>query len=64
MLYAKSEIENAQIVTIDEELYKPIFRNLSKFKRYVISYWKLRIRVYLISEWGNTFFFKFIEAMS
>lgn len=34
MLQAKSEIENAPILTKDDEqLYEPIFRNLSTFKR-------------------------------
>ena len=34
--YAKKEIENATEVTDDPELYAPIFRNVSIFKRYII----------------------------
>lgn len=33
MLAARKEIENAPVVTIDRELYPPIFRNVSMFKR-------------------------------
>ncbi|XP_047257864.1 uncharacterized protein LOC107851051 isoform X3 [Capsicum annuum] len=32
--YAKREIENAPLVTDDHDLYTPLFRNVSMFKRY------------------------------
>lgn len=33
LAYAKREIENAPLVTDDQELYTPLFRNISVFKR-------------------------------
>jgi hypothetical protein len=33
LVYARLQIENASIVVNDSELYAPIFRNISKFKR-------------------------------
>ncbi|KAK4363320.1 hypothetical protein RND71_018561 [Anisodus tanguticus] len=34
LAYAKREIENAPLVTDDQDLYSPLFRNVSTFKRY------------------------------
>lgn len=47
LLFAKKEIDHAPIITEDAELYAPLFRNISVFKRY-----NLLIR--------SAFFFKFI----
>lgn len=35
LLFAKKEIEHAPIITRDPDLYAPVFRNLSIFKRYI-----------------------------
>lgn len=34
LLFAKKEIDHAPIITEDAELYAPLFRNISVFKRY------------------------------
>ncbi|KAH0860407.1 hypothetical protein HID58_088668, partial [Brassica napus] len=47
MLAARKEIENAPVVTIDRELYPPIFRNVSMFKRsYELMERLLKVYVY------------------
>lgn len=33
LAYAKREIENAPLVTDDQDLYTPLFKNVSTFKR-------------------------------
>lgn len=37
LVYAKKEMENAQAGIDDPDLYAPLFRNISVFKRYVSS---------------------------
>lgn len=37
LLFAKKEIEGAPIITEDPELYAPLFRNVSVFKRYSLQ---------------------------
>jgi len=34
LVYAKKEIDHATLVTEDADLYAPLFRNVSVFKRY------------------------------
>lgn len=34
LVYARTEIENAPVVFDDPDLYAPLFRNVSTFKRY------------------------------
>jgi len=34
LVYAKKEIDHATLVTEDADLYAPLFRNISVFKRY------------------------------
>ena len=34
-MYAKKEIEHAPVVVDDPELFSPLFRNISVFKRYI-----------------------------
>ncbi|KAL0735478.1 hypothetical protein Bca4012_011688 [Brassica carinata] len=47
MLAARKEIENAPVVTVDRELYPPIFRNVSMFKRsYELMERLLKVYVY------------------
>ncbi|ESQ41982.1 hypothetical protein EUTSA_v10013011mg [Eutrema salsugineum] len=47
ILAARKEIENAPVVTIDRELYPPIFRNVSMFKRsYELMERMLKVYVY------------------
>ncbi|RID41682.1 hypothetical protein BRARA_J01621 [Brassica rapa] len=47
ILAARKEIENAPVVTIDRELYPPIFRNVSMFKRsYELMERLLKVYVY------------------
>ncbi|OAY80578.1 putative glycosyltransferase [Ananas comosus] len=47
ILAAKSEIENAPIITDDEQLYVPIYRNISMFKRsYELMEKMLKVYVY------------------
>ncbi|KAI4350815.1 hypothetical protein L6164_005229 [Bauhinia variegata] len=47
ILAVKSEIEHAPIVTSDKELYAPLFRNISMFKRsYELMERKLKVYVY------------------
>ncbi|KAJ4882448.1 Exostosin family protein [Raphanus sativus] len=47
ILAARREIENAPLVTIDRELYPPIFRNVSMFKRsYELMERLLKVYVY------------------
>ncbi|MCD7450475.1 hypothetical protein HAX54_006546 [Datura stramonium] len=49
LAYAKREIENAPLVTDDQDLYTPLFRNVSVFKR---SYelMELILKVYIYKE--------------
>ncbi|KAK3005423.1 hypothetical protein RJ639_017101 [Escallonia herrerae] len=49
LIYAKKEIESALLVTSDPDLYAPLFRNLSVFKR---SYelMELILKVYIYQE--------------
>ncbi|CAK9173265.1 unnamed protein product [Ilex paraguariensis] len=49
LAYAKKEIENAPIATDDPDLYAPLFRNVSAFKR---SYelMELTLKVYIYQE--------------
>ncbi|XP_060179938.1 probable glycosyltransferase At5g25310 [Lycium barbarum] len=49
LAYAKREIENAPLVTDDQDLYTPLFRNVSTFKR---SYelMELILKVYIYKE--------------
>ncbi|KAJ8552675.1 hypothetical protein K7X08_020068 [Anisodus acutangulus] len=49
LAYAKREIENAPLVTDDQDLYSPLFRNVSTFKR---SYelMELILKVYIYKE--------------
>ncbi|XP_006358342.1 probable glycosyltransferase At5g25310 [Solanum tuberosum] len=49
LAYAKQEIENAPLVTDDQDLYTPLFRNVSVFKR---SYelMELILKVYIYKE--------------
>ncbi|XP_027342066.1 probable glycosyltransferase At5g03795 isoform X2 [Abrus precatorius] len=48
ILAARSEIEHAPIVTHDKELYAPLFRNLSMFKRsYELMERTLKVYIYM-----------------
>ncbi|KAF8096510.1 hypothetical protein N665_0307s0039 [Sinapis alba] len=55
MLAARKEIENAPVVTTDRELYPPIFRNVSMFKR---SYELMEriLKVYVYKEGSRPIF--------
>ncbi|KAJ0243883.1 Exostosin family protein [Hirschfeldia incana] len=55
MLSARKEIENAPLVTTDKELYPPIFRNISMFKR---SYELMEriLKVYVYKEGSRPIF--------
>ncbi|KAK4729046.1 hypothetical protein R3W88_022034 [Solanum pinnatisectum] len=47
LAYAKREIENAPLVTDDQDLYTPLFRNVSVFKRsYELMEFILKVYIY------------------
>ncbi|PIN10536.1 Acetylglucosaminyltransferase EXT1/exostosin 1 [Handroanthus impetiginosus] len=51
LLYAKSEIESAPLVHSNSELYEPVYRNISKFKRsYELMEKMLRVYIYKEGE--------------
>lgn len=45
ILAAKDQIQNAPLVRTDDDLYAPLFRNISTFKRCAQNFWFLKIQV-------------------
>ncbi|KAI4316111.1 hypothetical protein L6164_024124 [Bauhinia variegata] len=59
ILHAKSEIENAPIITDDSRLYSPLYRNVSMFKRSYELMEKM-LKVYIYQDGDNRFFHQYL----